>query len=90
MKTPIQIITDKLFKLDNPKDFTQWLELNCGNLKEVEHSFLNHHLEQFAEECKSKVQLIKSSNCGSYLDAIVDTKSIDQTLTDYKLKNNIK
>ncbi len=33
-KTTVQIITDKFFELNNPKDFSQWFELNCGNLKE--------------------------------------------------------
>ena len=32
-KTTLQIITEKFLELDNPKDFAQWFELNCGNLK---------------------------------------------------------
>ena len=35
-KTTLQTIIDKFFELDNPKDFAQWFELNCRNLKEDE------------------------------------------------------
>lgn len=39
-KTTLQTIVDKFFELDNPKDFAEWFELNCGNLKEDEQKEL--------------------------------------------------
>ncbi len=45
---------------------------------------LNFHLEQFAEECKGKAE-----SCLCDYD-LINVKEINQTLTDYKLKNNIK
>ena len=39
-KTTLQTIVDKFFELDNSKDFAQWFELNCGNLKEDEQKEL--------------------------------------------------
>lgn len=39
-KTTLQTIVDKFFELNNQKDFAQWFELNCGNLKEDEQKEL--------------------------------------------------
>jgi hypothetical protein len=63
-----------------------------NNMEEYSTYLLKHHLEQFAKECKRNTRVKDISN---YLTKgekryIVDISSIDQTLTDYLTKNNIK
>jgi len=46
MKTTLQKIVDEFFETNNAKDFAQWFELNCGNLKEDEQNeLINAHSE---------------------------------------------
>ena len=74
MKKPMSV-EEWLFK--NEKDSVILLE-DC--MEKYSTYLLNHHLEQFAEECKFYTL--------QYTD-LVPTEDIDQTLNDYLTKNNI-